>query len=1124
MALTEDSILGSFLPTIHVSRVIINEISLGKVGNEDKYGLKMDLSLMVIDSIENEEITSFLNEGFLKQAIIIKVIQSTDQNLTDDLLSGISLENSEYKSAATVVEVDINNPSSIEVDSEGNKKYYFTVSYNINTSPKHVSYITYSDISTEYLTDTFNIQLTPEEIKTIPKKITVDTIINDFQVQTKSYNYLLDDGTIWVGEVLFDEGRYETAEEVPRSLNLVEVPNYKVQDFRGRNIIKRNIVSDQFYDSTKKLIELSPLPSNSTLSINKPPIFGDITKIINSDKTVCLSLFINAKEIIQQNCLYPNVLEDASIDYASLVGLSLLRRKIKNTNENEIQPEDNDIPVVIDKDFTDNQIDLNIATNKYYLLKDQSISRIYEGKYQYGIRMTFLDPTVSILKNRVIVLNSVRKSMLEYYTFCEMNTDPQTEYFEPAVDELYDENKIYSENILPYLDSLSGVTDGFDKNQIGELLKSSLSPRVGSLDGVSMFLKMIDDAITDILGLLSISYIDPSILTTDDTSLSKQSTKEMVEKVVYFKETVHDATDTNKIELSYYEVNDGVVKYKDFISSLYPQTQTADQIYVAPLLVDINATKFYLKSFEDTSAEAKKQKFLLLKNKILEVNTDKSLYTSLGEFDITKRDSGGRQDFITKLISQNNKLMEDNLFLKNSVVFIDVPQIEARKYDQFGDINAVLYPRDTVNIPSNKTPVNILKNISLDLNSEEHLFKYRLLNLVEYAVYNEENKTTTWIPLTKEKLTTLIQASTANILCRLTQYDYSSIEDAGLTNINEYNYNKRFILNLTGLTVSQLTPQPTSTAAPQTQQNKINLVTDISTIDIKKAQVGESYTFVVSLKMIQKDERYNIFCDITGENKQLFRIIRNSFPLSFEEIQKIEIQFFSSKPVSKINETLTIQAVNKNQTIKVSIIGNVEARKQEITKSAPYKEVAKRRDEFVEKREEEIQKAKKAAEEKAAKDRASFEEAKNTARQKAEEAREQFISEREQAVQQAKRTAEQEARRQRALTEAREQAKRAAEQEAARQREAASKEEQKRNTQREAAKKEASQRRDEFVTKQEEAKKETVEEAKKTASQRRDEFLAKQEETKKAAEQKQKNEKEKYQTSTNPPKNARQRR
>jgi hypothetical protein len=941
MALTEDSILGSFLPTVHISRFVINDN-------------RIDLTLMVIDSTEGEEITSFLNERFLQEAISVKIIQSTDENLTNELASGIPVEQSLYRSAALVSETStspfsepiiVNEPyrkvnlkdyASVEIDADGNKKYYYDISYNVSTNLKHISYAVYSDIDTEsnYFKQELGIQLTSEETATIPRKTTIDTVIDNFQVKTKSYNYLLDNGTLWVGEVVFDEGRYETLEENPRNINLVEVPNYKVQDFRGRNLIKKNIVSDEFYDSTKKLLNLQPLPSNSTLSLRRPPMFGDINKIINSDKTISLSLYINIEEIIRQNSLYPNIITQKILNNAvSLFSLSLWRRKIKEVIGSQIIPEENEEPVMIDNNFIDNEIVLEPTYVRYFLMKDQSVSKIYEGKFQYGIKISFTDPAVDELKNRLIVLSSIRKSILEYYSFCELYTDPQTGYFEPIIATYFDENIIYNDNILPYLSCITNLNPAFNKSEIGELLKSNLSPINGSLDGISIFLKMIDDTISDICNLLSIANITPELLAINDNSLQKNTAKEMVEKIYYFKETVHDVTDYNKLELSYLNIKDGIVSYGNLLNSLYKESGVSDELYISPLLIDINNTKFYLEQFEDTSEDAKVQKFLLLKNKILEVNSNKGLYTSLDEFSITEKDSGQRNAFIIQLISQNNKLMENNLFFQNSVMFMNQTEASSRTYDQFLDINAVLNPKEFVTIPADKTKVNILKNLILDLNSEEHLFKYRLLNRVEYADFDTATLTNRWLPLTKGEISRLQNSNRINLLCRLVPYDYSSIDDLELKNINNFNYSKTFILDLSDRTSEDLFQAEKVVY----EEKRINLTSDKTEINFKDIEIGATSTIRISLKLINDDEVNDIYCELENKNpKSSFKIEKNKFDLYYDKPETITISF-QPEEVKKVQNTLLIYSLNKNELLKIKISANSIERVIKTIKSAPFK-------------------------------------------------------------------------------------------------------------------------------------------------------------------------------------------
>lgn len=779
MALTQENIFGSFLPTVNISKILLNT-------------RKVDLEMAIIDTDFDEGIFSVINDKFLRDCITIKVYQSLSEQTTESLLDG--------QQVGIPIEIPITNTTNFEVDEEGNRVLYYSVSFELDTSKlEHLSYAVFSDIDVEQLRNAFGITLTAEELNDIPKKINVDTVIDKSQVVSTSYIYQLPDGTIWNGEVISLNGAFQTLEENARALLELEVPNYKIQDFRLRNIVQKNSVTEEFVKYSDVLIEDTFIPqANLEIPLLKPKIFENITKCQNTDKTISVSILMNINELIKQNCLFPKLLKNSSINQRSILSnMSLYRRQIKNVLNNSgktiVELEENKEPELILTNFINYSLDIEPST-KHFLLRDEKIKYATNGKYQYGIQIKFFDPTVSELKRRLVKALSIRKNMIEYSKFCEAFIDPNTNYFKKEVLEVWDVEEIEA-HAEAYLQTEFNLPEDFNRVDFLRNLKANISPINGTIEGIYIFLKMIDDLINDISFLLSITNNSTDVYEFDRTDIEQYSIKTSVEVSYYFNEAIHDVEQFSNLQISYLDIKNGVVSSAEFINSLFPTTETKDVIYIAPKTVVFKEQVVSLSSIDSEKKESvKKEKYSLLKDKINEAQQNKNFFNDPKNFDYLKNKISDKSNAISEMKKYRNSAMRQNLFDSDSVVIENVPTL-ARDFEKFNSLDKVLYPETSILIEETETKVNILKNLTINLNDDEQRFKFLMLNKIEYLEKNQNTSIFEWKNLTLDKINELIRLSNFNVLCRLVAYDYGSI-NYEIKNVNNFIYNNNFVLNL----------------------------------------------------------------------------------------------------------------------------------------------------------------------------------------------------------------------------------------------------------------------------------------------------------------------------------------
>ena len=895
MALTQENILGSFLPTINISKIILNNS-------------RVDLQLVIIDTEADEGIFSIINDKFLRDCITIKVFQSTDPETTEKLLN--PEENIETlpifrrnTRTSNFKEIPITNSTKFETDEDGNRKLYYDLSFDIDTSNiEHLSYVVYSDIDLNQLRRSFQIVLTPEELKDIPRKISVDVVIEESKIVSTSYLYQLPDGNIWTGEVINVNGMYETLEEQSRILTEIEIPNYKIQDFRLRNIAQKNSVSEKFIKYSNLLIQDNFIAqSNLNFIISKPKIFENVEKYSNTDKTVSISVLIDFKELIKQNCLYPKLLPTDLNEDSFISSMSLYRKKIKSItkNDNKMIVEDDESvePELILNNFKNYKLDIN-KYSKHYLFKDQKIRYISDGKYQYGIQINFLDPTIIELKKRLANSLIIRKNMIEYYSFCQAFLDPETNSFKKEVAEAWDPDRI-DEHAEAYIQSEINKPISF--KAFLDSLKRNISPINGTLEGIYLFIKIIDDLISDISSLLSITNTTSDVYEFNKTDVEQFSIKSSVEFFQYFKEAIHDIGDFNKVELSYFDINDGRVGAFQLSQRIFPTTSDNQSIYLAPRYVILSNKRIDLTLIESEPSETiRKQKYISLKNKIINIIENKSLYIDYKKTKFFFQNIQEKTEMFDQFISDTNEVIQKNIFNDNSVI-VESNADDSKNYNKFLSLDRVMYPENTITIPEAATDANMLKNLTIDLADDENKFKYLMLTKIEFSTYDENIEKFVWRNLTLQIINELNKNKNLNILCRLIPCDYSSFKDVEIKNINDFNYNKYFVLNLQNFNSTTQFVQP-----PQPPQSNQEEKESIPTTQINQ-EPAQLPSFV-----LERPIRLNLKEEKNIGNK-LLENIRNAFdrPKTPSELPRNNISrtniAISSTPTQKIRNTSAIR-------------------------------------------------------------------------------------------------------------------------------------------------------------------------------------------------------------------------
>jgi len=354
MNLTNEDIVGSLLPNVYISRIILQSIDHDKLTANVQFVLK--------ETYGNDDISSWLEDSEVLRYLKIFVIQSADEELTKNVqqyFNGIEgrtffltqqtfEQYKDFLSAAGKLknvndliyrQIDLfelfNSQFTIQArrsihelerlgiaekvdNDDGSQSYniYMNVDFTngLDENPKHLSYIfgTMYDISSLPLIK--ELEITEMDRSVVVGELTAETVISEGEVQQTTFIYTDEQGNIWPGPIhlatkngveFYRSGQTESADSF--DLLKVEIENNKVQDFRE---IKRST------DSFKlDLVPSTLLAAFEEVNLQKELfVEGYRSSIstgylsVDNSKNVSISFFIDFKKMFINNSIYGQVL------------------------------------------------------------------------------------------------------------------------------------------------------------------------------------------------------------------------------------------------------------------------------------------------------------------------------------------------------------------------------------------------------------------------------------------------------------------------------------------------------------------------------------------------------------------------------------------------------------------------------------------------------------------------------------------------------------------------------------------------------------------------------------------------------------------------------------------------
>lgn len=936
MDINQESILGSFLPNVYITKITLNDD-------------RVQLSLMIKENIEDDEELSYLNNDFLKEFINISIIQSIDEKITNNLADNFLVEKNKFDPRMSKVRLNLKTSknSRISYDEEGNREIYYEQTFFLNASEiEHLSYFVFCEINELEIRKKFKLK-SSVRMSFSPNKITNELVILDGKVTEDSYVYLLPDGSLWAGAVR-ERGidQYITVESSPRSLQRNVINNYKVQDFRSRTIktlSPSSIQIDNILSQEGEEIINSSFNRQILKNYSKTKSFiYDIYHSYNSDNSISINFKINFSELLKQNSPYPNLvnenstypeLNDGIIANTEIINARLYRRQVKTSiNKFKNKPIDIKEPEVIIFSGIPEELNTGLPNNdiKQYYITDLDIKDKLAGEYQYYLLIEFKDGIIEFLRIKLTSLIENYTYLKNYYNSCLLvqNYDADTDSF---TDDLSREYSIDDIAILvnTYISTLAQVynLNQSETDKLQKTLSLFTSPTLGNPKGVLYFISLYDNLITKLSEYVSIN---------NNNSISDSNSYSSPKETILIKKELNEVIDANilnTIKIEYLPINNGIIDLNSFRERIKNEIARFDlnntNIYNNELSTCyLSPSKIILENKEyDMLLERSEQENSILRTQIQCLNKEKTVTNKILEN--VEEDQKIRNFFnLRNILSEQGVVFEYLKITGSSVVLDDIEykniqlsdvenqdnfiKINPKIYDIHSDLEAVYNEYNVQKLKIQKDMPNQLikfNDLSLEqknINSANNLFNYFLIAEIQYLDGEE------WKLLTDSELDRNIkEPGTKVINCRLKKYIYSK-NSIKQQNLIKYIYNEYFIIDLD----LEITDNFIDTAIP-------NIITSLS-----EQQIDNQLSRTLDIEIEEVLPKIKYFNPVDGDVDEKEIIIKgNNFK------KGLEVYIFKDK-INKNN--LIFKGNTKTKNSQVALINSKEIRIK-MTKIDNYK-------------------------------------------------------------------------------------------------------------------------------------------------------------------------------------------
>ena len=494
------------------------------------------------------------------------VVQSTHPDATSILMNADKYveENIPDHLKPFVLRRKLNIPSQIKLSSYKTKEVAelqdtlclvpLSISFRVNS--KHLTYFLYS------------------EVGNLVGSKTIERVMNDKIVKRTATSFYLPNGNVWSGPVhkhndVWMAGARHTNRPHP-VLEKVSYNNVKIQDFR---------IFDRLKEAQNNISLTRQVDPRRTLS--------NLFLTRDNDGAARGLFAVNIESFLRANSRFNNLFYTSGADklmaHTSIQSLRIIRTKREKKGINDFGfvdqkdlystvAESSDHPsrgfLIRKNNFMDENMDgipekyigtiaekrlPGLKRKRAFSFVDSQISSFEEGEYGYGIELTATDPTIKFLELQIKGLKKARKILTDYYEIASSRKyynykgqiDMQSIAFLGKVygskDKLQNgksfESFPWRRATKIYLKVLQNLIGGRTSRD-AKSLYALLGPSSGGVEGVEMFLKLLDGLIQKLLSY-GVQIDRPYSDKRSAAKYNKKSGSTLLEMVHHFDSTIN---------------------------------------------------------------------------------------------------------------------------------------------------------------------------------------------------------------------------------------------------------------------------------------------------------------------------------------------------------------------------------------------------------------------------------------------------------------------------------------------------------------------------------------------------------------------------------------------------------
>ena len=564
-------VISEVMPAILIQSIMLDSVKKGETSS-----LKVSLSMLAADKVENDIFSEwFLNEEYASY-LNAYVIESHNASMTkfvtenyDNLrLDGINhfFKNLPFKDGydyqwspvdfplKSILDKNNNalsNENYKTVDDAGNSTIQIPIKIDftsIDENPQHLAYFVFLTFDLTTLGSKFGISTSSTDI-VLSEKVVSEIVIDGGSVVSEA-QILVDTQTNepFTGPFHVNTDATYSADKDNHSLTLIKFPNYKVQDMRLAHFLKDKTLpnetfSSSFSEKTKILvdnfysIEKSPeeildfIKSGEDQKSSFSKYFSDLMITSDKDGVARFQFFFDKFSFLTDAAYYKPIITKENkelLDKAILQNISIFRVR-KDLNDGTIFNEER-TPEFVTSNISEAILDgIDSHYIKSFSVVDKSAKDINFGLYDYKIVFQVIDPSVDFIRQQI---DLVQNSVLTFQNYLSLSLSNKkiidqsvVPYFDNFTNQFVADFKNVTSNI-PFKQAFNDFMSVFlvfsnETTQTLETISSLVNlfdPTIGTPEGIKIVLETMETFLTNLSGLVgSQDPLSPSKLAIKKT-------------------------------------------------------------------------------------------------------------------------------------------------------------------------------------------------------------------------------------------------------------------------------------------------------------------------------------------------------------------------------------------------------------------------------------------------------------------------------------------------------------------------------------------------------------------------------------------------------------------------------